>query len=115
MRIEILEHNPDIKFIRWHMSRAAMYEQLAEEASELTKAALKMARVLRGENPTPVTLSEADRMMTEEFSDLLVAATALDLKENGELMEEKAKRWAERVMELRLMQGMQGMQGEGCE
>lgn len=33
----------------------AMLEMLAEEASELTQAALKASRVLRGENPTPVT------------------------------------------------------------
>lgn len=34
----------------------AMHEQLAEEATELAKEALKMARILRGENPTPVTM-----------------------------------------------------------
>ena len=33
----------------------AMYEQLAEEANELAHAAQKMARIQRGENPTPVT------------------------------------------------------------
>lgn len=33
----------------------AMYEMLAEEATELAHAAQKMARILRGEKPTPVT------------------------------------------------------------
>lgn len=33
-------------------------EQLAEEATELDKAALKLARIYRGENPTPVTESQ---------------------------------------------------------
>ena len=33
---------------------SAKLEQLAEEAAELSQAALKLARVLRGENPTPV-------------------------------------------------------------
>lgn len=33
----------------------AMLEQLAEEATELAQAALKAARILRKENPTPVT------------------------------------------------------------
>ena len=31
---------------------AAMLEQMAEEAAELSKACLKLARVIRGENPT---------------------------------------------------------------
>ena len=31
----------------------AMLEQMAEEAAELAQAALKLARVLRAENPTP--------------------------------------------------------------
>lgn len=49
----------------------AMYEQLAEECTELAKAALKMARVLRKENPTPVTEDEASAMVLEEAADVL--------------------------------------------
>lgn len=37
------------------IGEAAMLEQLAEECTELAKAALKMARIIRKENPTPVT------------------------------------------------------------
>lgn len=33
----------------------ALLEQLAEECSELAQAALKLARLERGENPTPKT------------------------------------------------------------
>lgn len=33
----------------------AMYEQLAKECTELAKAALEMARIIRNKNPTPVT------------------------------------------------------------
>lgn len=32
---------------------AALLEQLAEESAELAQAALKMARKIRNENPTP--------------------------------------------------------------
>lgn len=32
----------------------ATLEQLAEEAAELSQAALKVARIIRRENPTPV-------------------------------------------------------------
>ena len=37
------------------IGKPAMLEQLAEEAAELSQAALKLARVIRNENPTPVT------------------------------------------------------------
>lgn len=37
------------------IGEAATYELLAEECIELAHAALKMARVKRGENPTPAT------------------------------------------------------------
>ena len=36
----------------------ALLEQLAEECGELTQAALKLARLRRGENPTPKTEQE---------------------------------------------------------
>lgn len=39
-----------------YIGKAAMLEQLAEEAAELAQAALKCARIERGENPTPVTM-----------------------------------------------------------
>lgn len=41
------------------IGEAAMLEQLAEECTELAKAALKMARIIRKENPTPVTEKDA--------------------------------------------------------
>ena len=37
---------------------AAVLEQLAEESAELAQAALKLARKLRGVNPTPKTEQE---------------------------------------------------------
>lgn len=50
-----------------YITLPAMYEALAEECSELAKAAQKMARVIRKENPTPVTEEEAGEMVREEF------------------------------------------------
>ena len=38
---------------------ASMLEQLAEECNELGKAALKLARIVRKNNPTPVTEEQA--------------------------------------------------------
>lgn len=58
-------------YMRDKIGDAAMLEQLAEECAELGKAALKMARVLRKENPTPVTEDEASAMVFEEAADVL--------------------------------------------
>ncbi len=48
----------------------ATLEQLAEEASELSQAALKLARVYRGENPTPVSADQALDSLVEETADV---------------------------------------------
>ena len=58
----------------------AMLEQAAEEASELAKAALKYARILFNENPTPVTKDKAFNDLTEEYSDFILCAEELGLK-----------------------------------
>ena len=52
----------------------ATLELLAEESTELAQAALKTARVLRGENPTPVTLEEARDHLAEELADVLIVS-----------------------------------------
>lgn len=48
---------------------SAMLEQLAEEAAELSQAALKLARALRGENPTLVTRREVRKHLIEEYDE----------------------------------------------
>lgn len=74
----------------------AMYEQLAEEANELAHAAQKMARILRGENPTPVTEEEAMKNLVEEFTDTLQSAIELNLSIDVQLAKEKRERFWER-------------------
>lgn len=50
----------------------AMCEQAAEECTELAKAFLKLARIIRNENPTPVTMEEAMYIKyMERLSDLI--------------------------------------------
>ena len=56
----------------------AVLEQCAEELAELTQAALKMARKLRGENPTPVTHSQAAEHLHEELGDVRLCLKVLD-------------------------------------
>lgn len=49
---------------------AATLELVAEESCELGQAALKLARVVRGENPTPVTMAESRENFLEELADV---------------------------------------------
>ena len=61
-----------------------MLEQFAEECTELAQAALKQARILRGENPTPVTEVEAHNNVIGEFTDVIQCAMELNLTVNDE-------------------------------
>jgi hypothetical protein len=85
------------------IGEAAALEQLAEECAELGKAALKMARIIRGENPTPRTADSVRDELSEEASDvlgcvhLLRAGKVLFLDEG--LTAEKMKRWVQRITE----------------
>ena len=81
----------------------AALEQLAEECAELQHAALKMARKMRGENPTPAPLELISANFNEEIADVMVCIDALiqagvaDNEEIAKVMEKKDGRWAERV------------------
>ena len=78
----------------------AAFEMLAEECTELAHAALKMARILRGENPTPVTFDQGMKNMIEEVSDVILCLRDLDIEADMEIMNEKInrfyRRWRER-------------------
>lgn len=80
--------------------------QLAEEASELSQAALKYRRALTGENPTPVTPDEARENLLEETADVLLClalcgvntrARTPDGDEIGRIFRLKLKRWGQRL------------------
>lgn len=60
----------------------AVVEQTAEECTELAKAALKLARVMYGENPTPVTKRKAQEDVIEEYSDVVQLARELGIDED---------------------------------
>lgn len=49
----------------------------AEEAVEFAHACQKMERVLRGENPTPVTRQEAADAIEEEAADVMICIEEL--------------------------------------
>ena len=79
------------------LSRAALLEQMAEEAAELAQAALKTARILRKENPTPVTLEQSEDNLREEFTDLILCANVLKLFHDPDILLRKYERWISRI------------------
>ncbi len=68
-----------IEMMEEDIGRPAMFEQLAEECCELAHASLKVARVLREENPTPISIEEAERNFIEESADVDLIKTYMDL------------------------------------
>lgn len=79
------------------LSKPCIYDQLAEEATELAQAAIKMARILRRENPSPVTPHFAEHMVEEEYNDLMNVIHLLGYAEDKDKQREKMRRWIERL------------------
>lgn len=96
----------DLEYIAENLSDEDILCQIAEEASELAKAALKLRRAITGTNPTPMTVKEAVDNFTEEYGDTVVAMTAYYMKHGAidgkvvEIIEQdnpKFNRWAQRI------------------
>ncbi len=88
--------------IKKAVPQAALYEQLAEECSELAQASLKKARKLRNENYTPKTMSEIDENLIEEYTDLILTAEICDLSIKYSLKCDKIDRWVKRLNDHRV-------------
>lgn len=82
--------------IRHNVNEAAIYEQLAEECTELAKEALKKARKLRGENYTPLNMEEIDISLKEELSDVQLCSMVLGLHPDTKIIMYKLNRWIDR-------------------
>ena len=85
------------------IGKPALLEQLAEECTELAQASLKYARVLRGENPTPVSAGDARMELIEEMADVLlcidVASESCGICDAGINLHKtrKKQRWEARI------------------
>ena len=83
------------------VGESAILEQLAEECAELAKAALKLSRVMRKENPTPVTVNDAFDNFVEEIGDvrLLLRITDFmyDTIQTQDIEKYKLQRWENRI------------------
>lgn len=82
----------------------ALLEQTAEEACELAQACLKMARKLRDENPTPVSVEDIRLNLQEEIGDIELCLSLIETETNitddvniGRLITKKLNRWYERL------------------
>ena len=89
------------KEIRNAVGMPALYEGLAEEAVELAHAALKMARIMRGENPTPADLGDALAKLKEELGDLEIYLDILELWSDNLRYYGKRERMEARIQEAR--------------
>lgn len=86
-----------IEKIRDEVGEAELLAQLAEEAAELSQAALKLRRKMDGRNPTPKMERELRANLDEELADVAVCVSVLGLDTKWELMQKKICRWAERL------------------
>lgn len=90
-----------VNYIRDQLPDEELLAQLAEEATELAHAALKMRRAMDGKNPTPVPVAEAWEKLQEEVADVLLCLQVLETDYNepeyGAAMAAKLDRWAGRL------------------
>lgn len=93
------------RIIESKMGARERLETLAEEAAELSQAALKMIRAYKmggAVNPTPITTNEALENLFEEVADVELAEEALGMyylnrRRIEEIKEKKRSRWVERL------------------
>ena len=94
-----------VEYIQGKLEREELLAQLAEEATELAHAALKLRRVYDGTNPTPVPLEVAFDGLMEEIADVSVCLAvlgwdrSLNKMRTSLMMNEKLHRWAQRLEE----------------
>lgn len=95
-----------LRFIRGQITEEDALCAIAEEASELAQAVLKLRRAATGTNPTPVTLKAARDNVLEEIADVRVVCDMLlesvtDMRTVDEKYEYKLDRWTKRLEQRR--------------
>lgn len=92
----------EIYYIRKKMGERALWEQLAEECSELSHAALKMIRAKGlSENVTPVDEREAEKAMRTEAIHVHMIMRVLGIEIPRRAVENAPEweRWVKRLKE----------------
>ena len=89
------------EYIQSRLPKIEILCQLAEEAAELSQAALKLRRAIDGTNPTPVSQEDALDALLEEFADVTLCGRLLLSQEQQSGMkairEKKRTRWVARL------------------
>lgn len=101
--------------LREVIGEPATLEMLAEECVELAHAALKLARVERGENPTPKSRESCEDAMHEELVDVLICIGEVLGSDwySSEKFRVKEKSKYQRMMErLEASNGSEGVSGK---
>lgn len=89
--------------IRQHIDQNELLAQLAEEATELAHAALKLRRANMATNPTPVAAADAYANLMEELADVRNCVSVLgfdrvvDQMHISRVCRQKMERWADRL------------------
>lgn len=88
------------------IGEAATLEMMAEEYTEAAHAALKLARIIRDENPSPVPKEKAVEHLLEEISDCGLCAHEWLINQPSEFAEDmndnadvKRTRWIIRLVD----------------
>jgi hypothetical protein len=103
----------DFEYLVDHLSESECLAQLAEEASELSQAALKLRRTItEGAFPTPVTEDEAMDNLVDEYSDVAFAHVLFTCKREAWFMSQEAYKtvinmWHNRARAKRLRDRME--------
>lgn len=89
-----------VSYIKANLDDRTLWEQLAEESSELTKAALKIIRASKlSNNPTPISETNAYTDVKEELQDVLCVCELLSLIKGVDMNQAKLERWVLRIAE----------------
>lgn len=92
-----------VRIIREKIPMTELMAGLAEEASELAQAALKLRRVWTQTNPTPKREDEAKDDLFEEIADVFLYLDVIGIGQSnpGDLISgikrQKMERWAKRM------------------
>ena len=97
-----------IKVIRETLPEDELLCQLAEEASELAQAALKLRRAITKINPTPKSEEECRDDLAEELADVSLCLDALGMDTTDRALmltmvktvNRKCQRWVKRLEEV---------------
>lgn len=90
----------DMQFVIDCLPLTELLCQLAEEASELSQAALKLRRCYDQTNPARISKEDAMKQLHEEVADVLLSLQALGMDTGAhmkiykEIKDRKVQRWA---------------------